>query len=690
MIGISLGLGSNRLGGGGGGPAPIDALFQSVNADGWSATYASPPTFDPAGSPEEFTVTREGFTTAGAVTTYTENLICTQRIRQPFPNQASLTTDQVALSDYIYSTDTVAGATNNSTEASPKPVANWARPDRGIVGNTLPKEKLEVVAFHRNARNREQVACVEWTITDGTNTVTATASESVVSGHSGDRQPVIVYRPASDVDISSLNDNATITVNAKVYPWIGDAASVLNSADNSGQRAFSPRKLYRSTSLAASPMYVYVNQTTGNNTTGAVSTNAATAEASPCLTIQGALVRAQAVNSNVNGLIIRVMNGGKTTLANTGLVSTLTSALGNEVIITRDPNATQAQAIIDIGLIDWRPRIGTSGGCIRFFDVTFDRTAQGDFQGEVASPLLVVFDSMVFDNNSQAATILYNDSVGAWIGTEIQAPSVSLITAGTRDYILMRGVLTGLTTMNIEMWCMLGCSITAMSAFQFSTKARSGFICAYNRIANFGAGIDVNADTSGFAVVQNLFECTRNNTTFALQTAAFDYSHGVVMHNTHAGFFSVGRNNLFYEQTSNPSVSKLMSVKGNIHSQLNHKGDVFDSNGALVGNWSYLYGVGCVGEFTQFIDANSTGIGGSFAQAYPGLRANIGTSNSVRNDPLFTDYEGTTSGPTAGAGGGDYTVGALSPAKGIADPVLRFDLAGNTRSAALATAGAYE
>lgn len=676
-----------RRGNGGGGP--ILGQLQSMNADGWSATYSSPPNFDPVNGPKLVSLTRQGYTTAGATTTYAEDLICTQRIRQAFPNDASLSVDQVALSDFVYSTDTIIGATNNSTETSPKPVANWARPDRGIVGNTLAKEKLEVVAFHRNARSREQVACVEWTITDGTNTVTVTASTSVVSGHSGDRQPVIVYRPASDVNISSLNDNATITINAKVYPWIGAAASVLDSSANSGLRAFSPRKMYRSTSLAAAPMFAYVNATTGNYTTGAVSTTAATAEATPCLTIQGAMLRAIAVNGNLNGLVIRVMNGGKTTLDNTGFGATLTSAEGNEVIVTRDPTATQAQAIIDIAAVTLRPRVGTAGGCIRFLDVTFDRTA-GGFMGETASPLLVVFDSMIFDNNSVAASPLSTDCAGAWLGVEIQAPSTSLMTAGLRDNILIRGVLTGLSTLDVEMWCVLGCSITSMSNFAFGTKARSGFICAYNRVRDYNSGMSLDADTVGFAIVQNLWECIRTTTTYTLQTSGFNYTHGIIHHNTCTGFFSVGRDNLFYDQTSNPSTSKLNSVKGNIHNQLNNKGDRFDSNGALLGNWSYLYGVGCAGEFSQFIDAQNGGTGGTFAQAYPGLRAKLGTSNSVRNDPLFTSYQGTASGPTAGAGGGDYTVAGGSPAKAMADPVLRFDLAGNTRSAVLATAGAYE
>jgi hypothetical protein len=84
--------------------------------------------------------------------------------------------------------------------------------------------------------------------------------------------------------------------------------------------------------------------------------------------------------------------------------------------------------------------------------------------------------------------------------------------------------------------------------------------------------------------------------------------------------------------------------------------------------------------------------GGSFRQAYFGLKANIGTSNTVRNDPLYTARGGKTATGAGGAsaGNGTYTLQAGSPARNrVADPVLRFDLAGTARPAASDAAGAY-
>jgi hypothetical protein len=175
-------------------------------------------------------------------------------------------------------------------------------------------------------------------------------------------------------------------------------------------------------------------------------------------------------------------------------------------------------------------------------------------------------------------------------------------------------------------------------------------------------------------------------------------AHIILHHNTLAGSFAHGRSNLFYNDS--PPVSnrtqRLISLVGNLHVQINTKHDVFagvndgyaDASDR-VGGWAYLYGVGCRGEFSQFIDANSSGLGGSFAQEYPGLNANIGTSNSVRNDPLFTDFRATAIGGAAGAGGGNYRLLAGSSAAArVAERVLRFDHDGNARTGAQAS-GAY-
>lgn len=135
---------------------------------------------------------------------------------------------------------------------------------------------------------------------------------------------------------------------------------------------------------------------------------------------------------------------------------------------------------------------------------------------------------------------------------------------------------------------------------------------------------------------------------------------------------------------------RLMSVKGNIFPQLNTKGDVFMTDGTRLGNFVFVHGVGCEGNFTLYSAAATA----SEAQAYPGIGSKIGTSTTVLQDALFTNYQGTTLTPpstyVAGAGGGTYTLQGGSTARDILSQRLtKFDFAGAARAAGTQDAGAY-
>lgn len=694
MVGMGLGIGLTRRRAGGGGPAPIPANFQSVNADGWSATYASPPTFDPAGSPEEFTVSRAGFDATGTAATITENLICTQRIRQVFPNEGSLTTDQVSLSDYIYSTDTIAGVTNNSTETSPKPVANWARADRTVCGDTL---HLEVVGFHRNG-----VAAVEFRATDGTTTVTQVVSEMTILPAVGDRFAVIGYK--CDLDVSTLDDPATLTVNAKVFPRVGGSGSVLDSADQSNLWEFSPRSYRRDTTRFAAPYYVYV-ASGGNDTTGVVSTVAATASATPCATITGAIRRLDTVNGNIDYGRIRVKAG---THVFGALGSTTVKQSHSELVIERDPVTAFGDVTVTFGVAVAQPNIEslTIGETyLRIANLAMVRNGSNPIRANsiFIDNLRITWENCTLDlqsfvTNPYSSTAI-TDCIEGLSVTASAGHGFWNINSANPKHRLLRGAFG--VGAAIDAWCVMGSQISDPTtlALGFPTSGATGAIIAFNEFRNAGVSpvfltLAASSDVSQFAMVQNLGEYYRSSAGTAIaisaDSATGDTTHVILWHNTVTGFFSSGRNNTFYDDGASARTNKLMSCVGNIWTQINTKGDVFAASGARIGNRAYQYGVGCQGEFSQFIDAENAGIGGSFAQAYPGLRASIGTSNSVRNDPLFVDYEGTTSGPTAGAGGGDYALQSGSPAKARVKPVLPFDLAGNPRSATLASAGAYE
>ena len=169
----------------------------------------------------------------------------------------------------------------------------------------------------------------------------------------------------------------------------------------------------------------------------------------------------------------------------------------------------------------------------------------------------------------------------------------------------------------------------------------------------------------------------------------------VIHNNTILGAAASFRCNDFYDTTAGVfRVHTLNSFKGNIMPQLNTKGDWFyavnlgNVGGEAplhIGNWAYLYGVGCAGNHVMYIDAGGTGPGGSITQAYMGANSTMGSSATAKVNPLITtwgavDYVAAVL--TVGAGGSVFTLQGGSPCKNKNPQALvPFDLAGAARPA---------
>ncbi|SHF67860.1 hypothetical protein SAMN05444339_11049 [Loktanella atrilutea] len=658
----------------------------AIGASGWKATYPAPPTFAPDTAPQTLTVARAGFDAQAAPATITDALTLTKRIRKPYPDQATLTADQVALSDYIYATDAVPGVANNSLAVSPKPIANWILPDRRVVGNTL---LLRVSAWHRDMRNREQVAAVKFIATDGTRTVSQVVSVSTLVGLGSYAHPVTAYE--CNLDISTLDDNAAITVNAEVYPHFGAAASVLSTAGTTAYREFRPQTYLKNVALAANPIYVYVAATGGDNATAAVSTNAATAKAAPCATVGGAISRAYEVNGRLDGVEIRLGEGTHTLSSgssNAGRVQEI-----GELVITRDPAVARANVIVKYG--SFIPYLGAAGSWWKFRDICVGKTNNAGFRGTAASPAYVVYEKVTtVDLGFKNEIISTADTYASLIEVDGIKPPVFV---GVYPNLAMTIGCTAEITGAVDPWCLMGCAFSPITGVltHVGNASSPGAIIAFNSFkvnSNDINGLYEARSRQVFAcnVCENTNKSLGANLRVSADAATYDTSHVILVHNTFTGYGSAHRWNVFYDDTNGLNrTHELMAVKGNISSQINTKSDLFKSDGTRQGNWPYMFGVGCDGEFSQFIDAQGFGLGSSFAQNYPGLTASIGTSDTVRNDPLFVDYRGATAAD-GGTGGGNYALQSTSPAKNRVKPVLRFDLAGNTRSAVKASAGAYE
>ncbi len=682
----------------GGGDPPITPPITSVGADGWRA--AMPLIADLSMTP--ISVSRQGYDASGASVTVADTVLLTKRVRQPYPSQASFTANDVALSQFLLSTDTISGVANNSTRVSPKPFGAWVMPGRSLVGNSLP---WEMIAFHYYARSNRQVACVRVRATDGTNTTAwQVVSATSLSTLCEDAQPLEVF--AGSLDISGLNDGL-ITLQGQALPFVGTA--IMDSADSSTTREFSPRYFLKNAARLAVPPLAYV-ASTGNDSTGVWSTNAATAAATPFLTVGGAL---QALDHATRGTPATggIADGCRIRIVDTVSAGTCTTSRPQNiaaVIVERAPGTARSAAIVTLSSA-MRCRLGVGSltgplteGCLRFYDVTINRTANTTFSGEAANQLNVQFHNVALTNGGTAGTWLAN-AHDWFFGVALTGFNGNLGQT-TLQHRLMRGLTCDFANGNApEAWVTIGCAFTRVKGCAIADASKP-VIWYGNKFLNPDsttapitfAGTVSGGNLGAVAIVQNLIEVLHTTSStpglrVASDAALGNITHAVIVHNTVTGYGSVGRWNILYDEAVAARFHSFAAIHGNIMPQLNTKGDVFQADGTRLGQFAFTHGVGAQGNMSMFA-VNSATLYSEY-QTYPGIGANIGASTTVRNDPLFVNYQGTGGSagtPSAGAGGGDYHLQSGSPLRGIVTTaIMGFDLSGVARASSSDDAGAY-
>jgi hypothetical protein len=684
-------------------PPPPTAPVSAVAANGWRATMIVPQNLAllPISSSDA------GFDAAGSATTRSRTLYTTQRVYNAWSapgagTENTLTTADVALSDFLYSSSTVAGLDTSGCPASPKPVMKWRLPDGFIVGNSL---RQRIAAWHRDG-----IACVKAWASDGTTTSpVVTVSAIATTGESGDRGFACEYEVT--LDLTGLADNTAITVHAEGYPRLGVAGSVRSTADETEPQRFSPRNYIRNTSRAAAPYIVAVAAGGSDTTSAAVSQDQATAYANPCATPTYAFTRAVAVlgaNAGINGVEIH-LDAGSWQLASNPAVN------ANTAHVTIRPKAGVAKSACTwtfAAAAATHPRATK----VRYKGLTMTRSVDGKLVN-AAGGHCIVEDCDLNVNGNLSALVAGTGCVLEFTGgstvSGLTGSNQSLLKGNSTQVLgLARGLkifANGTAPTPIELYNAAACEFENVASDNTGARNQSGRIieaCRFTKMQSTGAALvtlDGGGTADGFAFVQNVLEYIGATSATAYAPSADDMaantSHGVILHNTGAGFDIYGRWNMFYNETSGTlRTHTLMRVEGNIAPQINTKHDVFaGENDALAdsasrtGGWSFLYGVGCRGNFTMFRNASGGGGRSGFGQLYAGAGSSIGTSNTAANDPLFTTPQHTTSGPNAGTGGGTYTLQAGSPARSLltADAwTPARDLAGSARSGTVA-AGAY-
>lgn len=637
-------------------PFSTDPALSAVAADGWQATFGSPPaSFDPEGDPKHLVVTRQGYSSSGSPESRQEALTVLGRVRQPYPNQGTLTADAVALSEFVYAGDTVEGVTNSSTRAYPKPIAMWLDHDlKRAVGQSYT---ARLAVAHAHAREGRPVAAVKFTATDGTNTVeqTVTAMSTITYPASG----LTVPHFSATLDLSGLAADQLVTIDAVIYPWVGEAFTISVDGDTYPSPNLCVLKVLND--VAYGEAYAYVDAVAGDNGTGVVSATPATAQAAPFATIAAAASAIQTFNNtnyarnSASGGTIRLEEGTHTHSPFAAVVVTelplVIEAVGaRAATIWQDQGSSASNGCPDklhirgltlkrnaasnVIFIDSAATLG-GDNCAILEDVTLDDAGLGSYAFWFYRPGRVWMIGCDGDDvgitlagGSTFKTATSIGSTGSCIGTGVYQA------AGCVDLNGLFGNAQGATNRetargNFLGWCHIGHGVDDVIVDITETIGPRGLAVVGCVIEDHSGGTQAAVKVSGDGVTNPV-------------------ENVVWMGNTVIG----QRSNMFYQDTGTVEIAKTGAVKYSVFDSWNAKGDVFSTNGALVGNWPVIYKVGArANAMLEGSDGSDTHGAGSWIGELPAL-GELAGSDAAPLNPAWTNDQ------TALSGGGDYTPGA--------------------------------
>lgn len=723
----------------------ITIVFQGM-ATGGTLDLGLGANLDPSGAKLAVLCTSPAFTDAGAPTAVTRTIVGDPdkqfgACRLKYPNQALPDIVDVggnaairfALSDNVYTDDsnitvsistglyTVSGQSNNgisslavtnnttNTYAETKCLGNWLTLNRLVqVGSSL---YVECEAFNRFAKDGKPVACVVFTVTDQHgHTVTATATSMAVSP-ANDYKKVLVY--AATISLATMTDGDLLTISFKAYPWVGVAASCLDT--NDGANTY-PTPLY--TNL----VYRYdavgdhghcVLAVDGNDSTGTVYASQAAAEAAYAgdptkafLTIDGvagALVKLRTYN-NANAGHDDCGGGNIYCKAGSFTVNHATYGGSPAQFVTIQPSTGVNRANVTISAPANSARFPDH---MRLKNVTITCAGTNFWSGNTT-------DSLVFeecDIQTAAPTTAYlvtNINYGALIRcTGLIPRGIKSLGGSPVCFAIVRGntfdrlhlchsnymvvgnknviIADRTSTSNPFGDNMIYASNYVDSATLFDGTA---YVAMLIDIANTQLAATPNHIVHGIAVIQNLF-VRYGVTTVGLGGISYDgrntnTNNVLFWNNQTVG----GRINMGYAD-GNPTGSddfrthKNWSVKNNIFGDYNCKTDVFATNANNINNWPVRYWIGAGSNFIR-----STAGDDWRGDALCGLWSKFGTA-ATPLDPKYVDdhsRHGTDAGP-----GGDYHLQSDSPAINAShDYILPFDIDGKARLQSGGSVGIYE
>ena len=662
MMGMGLGQIGALLGAGGGisAPPPITAIA----ADGWRATYPTPPSLTPLSAPVTVTVSRQGFTPGGLATSVADTLTLMVRLREPYPNQTTLSPDQVSLSDFVYAADSIAGVTNGSELAYPHPIACWLTPDLERARGTTFTARLAVA--HAYARLGKPVAAVKFIASDGTNTV-----EHLVSTMSQRQFASGLHAPyfEASINLAILAPATLCTLDVIIYPWVGAAfqASVQGSSYPSVN--FTVLRFLNDRSGSYGEAYAYVDASAGNNATALVSATATTAASQPYATVAAAANAIRVFNNATYG---RDDAGGGTVrlVAGEHVHSNYAAAASGAmplVIEAADPAARATTIYKDSGA-------SVTAGCpqkLRISGITLKKVGASVIFLDNSATLatmdrMLVLENVAVDANGTAAYNSWIYRVGRmWLIDTATISGMTTAASNTAKHITAvgsSGVVHGSGTYNM-IACTSGGGVTAKPGVgnlqpgegQLVSHCALGTATVANKVMLLeGAAVGPR----GLAVIGSVLEHSGGSTSPAFSVFA-DNDVSPAENVLSLGNTVVGsRMNWLYQDVGTVTVPKRGFLKFTASLYRNTKTDIFGGNANLVGNWPAAFNVGNLSNAALLGDNSGNSITG--AGNWLGEAPCLGSVYGSPAAPLNAAWVNDQSFGAGGGGSGDYTPGPAS------------------------------
>ena len=629
-------------GGGGTTPAPLTA----VAAEGWRAAHAGIAAFTPG---ESFTIARPGFDAAGQPVTVSEEIAVTARVRLPWPDQDVLTADEVALSDAIRAGDAVEGAANGSLLPMPRPVAMWLHSDRARAQGGAFTARLAVA--HRYARSGRPVAAVRLIASDGANAVEALVSRMEVADYAASGLSVPHF--AAELDLSALAPDALVTLDAVIYPWVGEAFDTRVHGAPEPSISFGTMRILNA--VAPAPL-AYVDGA-GSDAAGAVSADPAAAAASPFATLAAAAIAVGpegTVRLNPGSHMLSAFAGAP--LGESPLRIEAADPAARDATIVQAPATALQGSIPDrLHLKDLTLRKGTAtnyyvfdakapaGGAhmivaenCRFDDAGFGRMGS-NFLARVGRCWLIECAATA-DETPQASSTFNKACNLIGCGDHMGGTAVyNAVGCGGRDlYLVSDGYGVGdreVPAGQIFGWSHFSRNSLSRSTFEMGRPIGPEGLalvgCVFEGLdgsrAVIGVNNDGNLDPAENALVQ---QCT-----------------------------VVGqRANFLYQDAGTARVDKEGSIRFSVFEELNTKSDVFGRDGNLTGNWGAIHRAGF--RSNAVLRGDSSGNGAPGVGHWLGEIAEAGTAIGSPAAPLDPAWADDASATGSGLGLGDYRPGA--------------------------------